>query len=469
MRTIHGADVVAFRGRRNLSRKALAQEAGLSEGKIWRIENKDTMSDAEEQALMMCGVTAVTMPEETPLLPRVDAGIVIEPDDDPNNHMSVPTLEEALGVPPELDVDAAAEPRTPPASAVEEGEVGFSSTTAISVAEPDLATLSQHVHERTFQRYISNSELQTFKRCRRKWWLAWNRGLHEKSETPIGVRQVGNRLHRALATHYVPDGPPNAIHLLAELEKLIAADHAIAEAQGWLANEELAKQFTKEADLERIMLEGYLEWLTQTGADADLKVIAPEAYLEAELPEFGDHVLAIIGKIDVRVRRTTDGAILFLDHKSVAEFTTVTKLLNIQEQPIHYQLLEVLSAQEGDHVRGALWNMMRRVKRTGTAKPPFYQRVEVQHNPIVLDNYRHRLVGEIQDILEVEENLAKWPAAHQRFAYPSPTRDCSWDCPFLQVCPMFDDGSRAEHMLEDRFTAGDPLDYYMTEMLGENE
>jgi hypothetical protein len=135
---------------------------------------------------------------------------------------------------------------------------------------------------------------------------------------------------------------------------------------------------------------------------------------------------------------------------------------------MHYQLLETLSAEEGQHVEGALYNMMRRVKRTASAKPPFFQRVEVRHNPIVLGNYRHRIVGEIRDILTAEENLGKWPAAHNRFAYPSPTRDCSWDCPFLQVCPMFDDGSRAEHMLEERFAVGDPLDYYMTEILKED-
>jgi hypothetical protein len=410
-----------------MSRKMLAAEAGLTEGKIWRIENKDSMSDVEEQALIACGVTAVTMPDEAPVLPRVDA------------------IPEVKFSNPEDELP------TDPIAVVNEV-----APTAVEPIEVDLAALSEQAHAKQFDRYISNSELQTFKRCRRKWWLAWNRGLHEKSESPVGVRQVGNRLHRALQEHYVPGGPPSATHLLSALERLIVEDRTAALSAGWLQTDEEDKQFTKEADLERIMLEGYIEWLAQTGADAD----------EAQLTEFDS--LAIIGKIDVRVQRISDGVILFLDHKSVAEFTTTTKLLNIQEQPIHYQLLETLVAPEGQHVQGALWNMMRRVKRSATAKPPFFQRVEVRHNPIVLDSYRHRLVGEIQDILETEENLGKWPAAHNRFAYPSPTRDCSWDCPFLQVCPMFDDGSRAEHMLEERFAVGDPLDYYMAEVLREN-
>jgi hypothetical protein len=446
-RTLSGADVVAYRGRRNFSRKALAAETGLTEGKIWRIENKDHMSDQEEQALLMCGVTPVTMPADQPALPRVDAGIVVTDEISPEAHAAI---------------DAS--------NAATDEFLRIIDRQQVRVPDVDLGALHAEMTARKlFSRYFSNSEIQTFKRCRRKWWLAWYRGLRERRESPTGVRQVGNRLHRALQSHYVPGGPPSATYMLDELETLIAQDRAAAEAAGWMSNEKVAEKFAKEADLERIMLEGYIEWLAITGADADLKVIAPEAYLEAGLDEFGENVVAIIGKIDVRIRRITDGAILFLDHKSVAEFTSTTKLLNIQEQPIHYQLLETMLAPEGENVSGALWNMMRRVKRTPAANPPFYQRVEVRHNPKVLDNYRGRLVGEIQDILEVEENLNKWPAAHQRFAYPSPTRDCSWDCPFLQVCPMFDDGSRAEAMLDEHFIEGDPLSYYMTEVLGEGE
>lgn len=283
----------------------------------------------------------------------------------------------------------------------------------------------------------------------------------------MGVKQIGNRGHRALATHYVPDGPPSGAHLLEELERLIVLDRAEAIAAGF--SEEVMKQFEKDADLERIMLEGYLQWLADTGADADLKVVAPEAYVEAELGEFGSDKVAIIGKLDVRVRRLSDNTILFLDHKFLAEFTKTTRLLPIMEQMIHYQLLETMNAPEGDHVAGALYNMLRRVKRTDKANPPFYQRVEVRHNRHTLANYRTRIVGEISTMLQVEDQLNRRGASHQEVAYPTPTRDCFWDCMFLDVCSMMDDGSRSEDMLRDLFVTGDPLNYYMTEVIGENE
>jgi len=412
---ITGADVVSFRQRRSLTRKQLATIVGLTEAKIWRIEEMHVFKDDEEERLVTAGVMAVTYDEEPPIQastqpPPISSPVVIER----------PVAEEV-----------------------------------------DLAELSQRAG-RTYSRYISNSELQTFKRCRRKWFLAWHRGLRAIRESPVGTRQVGARLHLALKAHYVPGGPPARTTMLDELERLITLERSNLDGQ---TDDEERMKFEQDADLERIMLEGYVQWLADTGADADLKVIAPETYLEAALSEFNETV-AIIGKLDVRVQRTTDGAILFLDHKSLGEFTKTTRLLPITEQMMHYQLLEELNAPEGQHVAGALYNMMRRVKRTGSARPPFYQRVEVHHNAHVMRNYRRRIVGEITDILEVQDQLQAG-ADHQTIAYPSPTRDCYWDCPFLQVCPMFDDGSRAEDMLAEHYTAGDPLSYYMTEMLGE--
>ena len=415
---IRPQDVVEYRKRRNLSRRQLASATGLTEGKIWRIENKGNISVDEEKLLRLVGV----IPTED--VPQTPTPIVAPP------------------------------PTPTPAPVI--------------VSEPievDLADLAKRA-ERKYERYVSNSELQTFKRCRRKWWLAWMRGLRERHESPVGVRQIGNRGHRALAEHYVPGGPPSGQHLLDALERLIVLDRAEALQAGF--TDETMKQFEKDADLERVMLEGYLQWLTETGADSDLKVIAPEAYLEVPLNEFSEGQVAIIGKLDVRVRRLSDNTILFLDHKFLAEFSKTTRLLPIMEQMIHYQLLETMSAEEGDHVSGALYNMIRRVKRTGNAQPPFYQRVEVQHNTHTLNNYRERLTGEISAMLITEDSLRNG-ASHQEIAYPTPTRDCYWDCAFLSVCSMFDDGSRAEDMLRDLFVSGDPLSYYMTEVIGENE
>ena len=420
MNEFTGQDVIDFRERRNMSRKALADAAGLTEGKVWRIEKKGTIHDDERRALGLVGVTSTDI------------------------------------------IGSGAVPLPPPPQPADE-QIEESSVRVAVIAEPEPVEMdwpaALSTAERLFDRYVSNSEVQTFKRCRRKWWLSWHRGLVQKSESPIGVRQIGNRLHRALSTHYSPGRVGN---LLEALEREIALDRAQLDTN---TAEEVVKQFAAEADLERIILEGYLEWLKETGADAEIEIISSETYIEAGLPELPG--VAIIGKIDVRVRRTLDGVRLFLDHKSVANITQPVLMLPLDEQMKHYHLLEVLQGGE-ERTAGALYNMLRRVKRTARATPPFYSRVEVRHNDIELATYRARVVGEITDMLAVEDALGRG-ASHHEVAYPRPSRDCLWDCPFLAVCPMFDDGSRAEDMLNVYFAQRDPLEYYLEDVLGESQ
>jgi hypothetical protein len=51
-------------------------------------------------------------------------------------------------------------------------------------------------------------------------------------------------------------------------------------------------------------------------------------------------------------------------------------------------------------------------------------------------------------------------ADHRAVAYPSPGDYCNWGCPFVKLCPMFDDGSRADDMLAANFVQGDVWQYY---------
>jgi hypothetical protein len=311
-------------------------------------------------------------------------------------------------------------------------------------------------------RSVSNSEVATWLDCKRKWWLEWYRGLTKLRESPVGARAIGDRVHRALQEWYVPDGQVGA-HPAEVLERLIVEDWTTL-TQADLTSLDMEKQFNSEANLERAMVEGYFEWLAETGADADLQVVAPETYIEAPLAEagvLGDQAVRLIGKVDVRVRRVSDGARLFIDHKTMAEFARARLRITLGDpQMLHYHLLEWLSTAEGEErCDGALYNMLRRVKRTGTAKPPFYERVPVRHNVHQIQNYRARLEGNVVDILQTEAMLAAG-ADHHGVVGAHPTNDCGWKCDFVAVCPMFDDGSRAEAMLAQLYVVRDPMSYY---------
>ena len=310
-------------------------------------------------------------------------------------------------------------------------------------------------------RRVSNSEVQSFKRCRRHWWLAWHRGLRERHESPVGVRQLGDRVHRALRRWYVPD-VTQRVDPRDALETLVASDHDALYARdggAWLAaRPEVAARFKSEVDLARVVVAGYVEWLAETGADAEYVVIEPEAYLEAALPDLPDVRVTVL--LDVRLFRPHDGVRLFVDHKVVGDLTRAVTTLHLDEQMLTYMLVERLQPDDDTYVAGAVYNMLKRVRRTVRASPPFYRRVEVHHNTHELAAFRRRLTGTISDMMSVERRLTESPDAHHDVAYPTPTPDCRWRCPFVQVCGMFDDGSRVEDALTGLYEVGDPRSYY---------
>lgn len=319
-------------------------------------------------------------------------------------------------------------------------------------------------------RRISNSEVQSFKSCRRNWWLTWYRGLRRKTESPIGKSHSGTRFHRALQGWYVPDGMPRVdprygLEVAIMEDRQVLADHLTA--TGWAQDPSEHSDYAtllKANDVERLMVAGYMEWVEETGADAHLRVVEPEAYVEAEFypaapgMSFGRRVL-IVGKLDVRAYHESLNMRVFIDHKTRDVLPSKGELRR-DEQMLHYDLLEELSApDDGSHCQGALFNVARRVKRTARAKPPFYWRELVPHSEHVKRSFRSRLTGTIHDMISVESMLDSGigPAS---VAYPTASRDCEWKCPFSSICTMFDDGSDVEGLLRDQYRRDDPLHYY---------
>lgn len=316
-------------------------------------------------------------------------------------------------------------------------------------------------------RPVSNSELQTYKRCKRKWWLKYHRQLKARAVNPASALATGTRVHRALAGLYVPDGESRQ-DPCDVLERAIVEDWtAYADGcrlAGQLPDELVTKRFNADNQVERAMVEGYVKWLEETGSDFGLRVVAPETHLEVplELPDDELPPVKLIGKLDVRAVREVDNARLFIDHKTVGSLAEPQSTLLLDEQMLMYHLMEFMSDVEGERCDGALYNMLRKVKRTSAAKPPFFERVEVRHNRHELEAFRRRLIGTITDLLRTTRQLLDGEDPLVA-AYPTPTKQCSWDCEFRAVCPLFDDGSRAEDMINSIYVTQNPLAYYESE------
>lgn len=298
---------------------------------------------------------------------------------------------------------------------------------------------------------ISNSEIQTFKSDRRRWFLGNYLGLAKNEKSEVGPLPLGTRLHDSLEQYYLTGDNPVDVY-----NRLQREDNKKFLATSESSIEEMVKKFNDESELGRIMLEGYMDWMDEENPDARLEVIGAEKKLEYRLMEFNPRV-QLIGKVDLQVRRLEDGSRATLDHKSALQFTDYYKFAHQSEQLMMYTMLESLNPDEDNtRVDGGIYNLLKKVKRTSRAKPPFYERIDVRFNKKTMDAFWIRTLGTIRDIMDVRDALDNG-ADHRYVCYPTPTMDWkTGSSPFFPVYSMLDDGSSAEAYLEENFYQNNP-------------
>lgn len=302
---------------------------------------------------------------------------------------------------------------------------------------------------------VSNSEVQTWKSCRRKWYLSYYACLGPRREEKHGPRALGTRVHTCLEAYYVQQLPgalpPDFVDPIALHDDLVRLD--------LMEYPEQAEQITKDAQLSRIMLEGYFEWLEESGSDAGMEIIAAEEEVRHEVTLPTGTPVIIRGKLDLRARQEHDDSVVFLDHKTVGDFTTPTKTIHLDEQLPMYELLLKLT-HPGEKIDGGVYNMIRKVKRSQQAKPPFYMRFEIRHSREEIQTFYLRLMEALEDI-EIMRHRLDEGADPNVVCYPTPTRDCSWKCDFYHVCPLMNRPSdKPEQFLEVAFQKIDPYARY---------
>ncbi len=300
---------------------------------------------------------------------------------------------------------------------------------------------------------LSNSEIQTFKDCRRRWWLMYYRRLQPKSKDMTGALALGTRIHAALDAHYSTGVPLLKAH----------ADLVETDKQLLLADFRDVYELETEAELGRIMLEGYEQWVAENGIDAELEMISTE---EKNIAPLFNGEVELQGKLDMRVRRKGDGVRMFRDFKTVGgSLSEFASLANMNEQILTYMLLESTKKDEEHRSDGGIFTMLKKVKRTANARPPFYDQVEVRHNIFTLRSFWNRIHGTIADLMRVRKALddGEEPSS---VAYPRASRDCKWKCQFFAICPMFDDGSAVEQAISEMYVVSDPYAYYDSDTKG---
>jgi hypothetical protein len=318
-----GSLVQELRTRHKLSRASFSKVAGLagkSTARLYNIEVNDQWKpgDRERVAAVLTNLELGALPTDARVV--ASGGSTVHP-----AAVTVPTGPSIIPLSEDPDdlVDRLA--------TILPHDAGSAATSEARAADDAVASdlLGDALLSETDGVYrVSNSELQTFKRCRRKWWLAWYRRLMLQTEDFTSVRATGTRVHRALAYWYVPDGEKR-VDPRDALERVIVDDWTkvarLAQERRTSDEQlgELAVEFAQATNLERAMVEGYVQWLEETGADAELRITASETPLVVDqVVDMGGEYhheqreIQFIGLLDVRAKRTTDNVNLLIDHKA---------------------------------------------------------------------------------------------------------------------------------------------------------
>lgn len=307
---------------------------------------------------------------------------------------------------------------------------------------------------------ISNSELQAYKRCKRKWWLTYYWKLRLRREG-VGALTVGNMIHHPLEFYYAdPQRNPETFNW----EGILAAYVQERQNDPRLPSE-LHPQLLEAYELAKLMLKGYFEWLQEDGMDSEFRVVAAEQEIEVYLDTILGTQVFLISKLDTIVQEKSSGLFSFMDHKSVQNLKDLAKGIGKNEQFRYYGLIQRMKAiadggpPGGQFAHGGMLNMLRKVKRTAAANPPFYGRAATTHPDEVYRTFHARVWGEVFDLLTTRARLDSGLNHHQ-VVYPTPTRDCEWDCPFNAICTQFDDGSDVSSVIAAEYEPHDPLERY---------
>lgn len=249
--------------------------------------------------------------------------------------------------------------------------------------------------------------------------MSYLRGLEVDRTGPTPNLSLGSVFHRAHEAFWAGGDP---------LEEVKRCEEEIAELEEGLSHEWL-DTFT----LARAMVRHYEKWLAE-GHTMNEQVVRVEHEMEWE---FRPGVF-ITGKLDRLAHDTLLGENVLIDLKTCKSFM---RALTHARQLKTYA---VLLRREGISVSRLATEQVRKVLGTGTAKPPFVDRIEMFVDDDVLDRHESDMEAVLDEMLELR---ARYEVGDTRSLYPNPTGDCSWDCQFLPLCVGKDNGDNLDYMI----------------------
>ena len=215
---------------------------------------------------------------------------------------------------------------------------------------------------------MSSSEEVTFKTCRLahhfQYVLGWQPVVtNSKLSTGIGF-------HEVMEVLYKTGGDVDAMR--ARYEEWKDERWAEYEAAGEDSDILAKAKFGDQTELVWAMVENYLDWLEETGADDEWETVSVEEKLLVQVPG-ASTVLPC--KLDLLQRHKETGLLRVVDFKTRDKFYTDTAGYQLGEQNGNYML--AVFAVYGEWPTEMAYREVRKQRKTNRSKPPYVREIAV--------------------------------------------------------------------------------------------
>lgn len=291
---------------------------------------------------------------------------------------------------------------------------------------------------------LTHSDLKSFLGCRRRWLWSYLQD-YTRPEKLTGALALGSRVHNALELYYRDGLDPIVEHQRLASEDL--AKLSDSDAPPWEMD-----QMYEDIVIGRNCVTAHQEWLAETGADDPYEIAAVEQMVEA--PILGGRVI-LRGKVDVLFREKETGFLIVNDLKTMAAqgigLDTREALEKSWQHHLYMAVLRI--SRPEDHVAGAYYTAMRKVKRPERTTVPMVERWRAPGTTRMADAKLRQVEALCEDVLRVVQSIEDGTTALDA-CYPNPSNDCRW-CPFRQPCEVADESPLAvEDFLSKEYLRG---------------
>lgn len=312
------------------------------------------------------------------------------------------------------------------------------------------------------QMLVRTSERGEFKRCRQRW--AWKFIDHMSPKVSSPALRFGTLVHEALAEYYKP-GVKRGPHPTKTFKKAYKAQLATAFEFG-MRNED--DSWVNARELGIAVLDHYIETY---GDDDMIEIIQPEMPFQVDVHnEAGKYICTYTGIFDAVIKHRATKEVGLFEHKTAG--TISTNHLTLDEQAGAYWLFapEFLRSRgilkKGQDLDMVLYNFLRkskpderpqneagqRLNKNGDVSkvqpPPYFLRYPVYRSHEDRETVLQRIIMETREI--------KLVRAGKLGIYKNPTRDCSWDCGFFDMCELHESGDDWKESARLLMTTWDP-------------